>query len=487
VIDSAAILMLILPAAGALLSVVLRRRARPAAVVITAAATGLAVWLVIANFGVSPYSRMLWRIPWLRGIVDVPVLGFLIDPLASVMLLVAVPIGLLTVLFSTAYLTDKNEEHPVGSEQYGRYYFWLLLFITSMVGLAVSPNFLQLFTFWEMTTVCSWALISFYQSDRALRAGFKALLMTHVGSGFFLLAILILFARTSSFEFSALGSLPNGLKSGVFVLLLIAAWAKAAQVPLQTWLPDAMEAPTPISAYLHAAAMVKAGVFLMARTMSGGWAIPSWACLLMAGMAVITILVALSFYFVQDDLKRLLAYSTIAHLGYVLLGIAIGGLGSPLGLRGGVLHIICHGYSKATLFFCAGVISYVTGTRSISSLRGLGRSLPLTATAFFIGVLSVTGVPPLACFWSKFMILSGAMKLSGPMGPLIVVIVLCETLISFGWMLYIAQKIFLGAPLTVAEVPADPPLAINITLIVLMIGCVAAPFVGMPLVQLIGK
>ena len=486
-IDSAAILMLILPAAGALLSVVLRRRARPAAVVITAAATGLAVWLVIANFGVSPYSRMLWRIPWLRGIVDVPVLGFLIDPLASVMLLVAVPIGLLTVLFSTAYLTDKNEEHPVGSEQYGRYYFWLLLFITSMVGLAVSPNFLQLFTFWEMTTVCSWALISFYQSDRALRAGFKALLMTHVGSGFFLLAILILFARTSSFEFSALGSLPNGLKSGVFVLLLIAAWAKAAQVPLQTWLPDAMEAPTPISAYLHAAAMVKAGVFLMARTMSGGWAIPSWACLLMAGMAVITILVALSFYFVQDDLKRLLAYSTIAHLGYVLLGIAIGGLGSPLGLRGGVLHIICHGYSKATLFFCAGVISYVTGTRSISSLRGLGRSLPLTATAFFIGVLSVTGVPPLACFWSKFMILSGAMKLSGPMGPLIVVIVLCETLISFGWMLYIAQKIFLGAPLTVAEVPADPPLAINITLIVLMIGCVAAPFVGMPLVQLIGK
>jgi hydrogenase-4 component D len=491
VISSAAILMLIflmliLPAAGALLSVILKRRARPAAVTIAAVATGLAIWLVIADFGAS-YSRMLWRIPWLRGIVDVPVFGFLLDPLTSVMLLVAVPIGLLTVLFSTAYLTDKNEEHPVGSEHYGRYYFWLLLFITSMIGLAVSPNFLQLFTFWEMTTVCSWALISFYQSDRALRAGFKALLMTHVGSGFFLLAILILFARTSSFEFSALGALPNGLRSGVFVLLLIAAWAKAAQVPLQTWLPDAMEAPTPISAYLHAAAMVKAGVFLMARTMSGGWAIPPKICLLMAGMAVITILVALSFYFVQDDLKRLLAYSTIAHLGYVLLGVAIGGLGSPLGLRGGVLHILCHAYSKATLFFCAGVISYVTGTRSISSLRGLGRSLPLTATAFFVGVLSVTGVPPLACFWSKFMILSGAMKLSGPMGPLIVVIVLCETLISFGWMLYIAQKIFLGAPLTVADVPADPPLAMNITLIVLMIGCVAAPFVGMPLVQLIGK
>jgi hydrogenase-4 component D len=311
--------------------------------------------------------------------------------------------------------------------------------------------------------------------------------MTHVGSGFFLLAILILFARTSSFDFSALGMLPDGLKSGVLVLLLIAAWAKAAQVPLQTWLPDAMEAPTPISAYLHAAAMVKAGVYLMARTVSSGWRIPPKISLLMAGMALLTILVALSFYFVQDDLKRLLAYSTIAHLGYVLLGIAIGGLGSTLGFRGGVLHIICHGYSKATLFFCAGVISYVTGTRSISSLRGLARSMPLTAAAFFIGVLSVTGVPPLACFWSKFMILSGAMRLSGPIGPFIVIFILCETLISFGWMLYIAQKIFLGAPLAVTQVPADPPLAMNVTLIILMIGCVAAPFVGMPLVQLMGK
>ena len=149
--------------------------------------------------------------------------------------------------------------------------------------------------------------------------------MTHIGSGFFLLAILILFARTSSFDFSALGRLPDGLKSGVLVLLLIAAWAKAAQVPLQTWLPDAMEAPTPISAYLHAAAMVKAGVYLMARTVSSGWGIPPKISLLMAGMALLTILVALSFYFVQDDLKRLLAYSTMAHLGYVLLGIAIGG------------------------------------------------------------------------------------------------------------------------------------------------------------------
>jgi len=485
-ITSVAVLILILPAAGALLSAALKTGARLAAVVIAAIVTGLAVWLSISTYGAA-YARMLGYLPWLHGIVDAPILGIFIDPLASLMLLVVVPIGFLTVLYSTSYLTDKNREHPVGSEHYGRYYFWLLLFISSMVGVAISPNFLQLFVFWELTTLCSWALISFHQSERSLRAGFKAILMTHVGSAFFLLAILILFARTSSFDFSALGMLPDHLRSWVLLFLMIAAWAKAAQVPLQTWLPDAMEAPTPISAYLHAAAMVKAGVFLMARTVSSGWAIPPEISFLMAGMALLTIFIALSFYFIQDDLKRLLAYSTIAHLGYVLLGIAIGALGSPIGFRGGVLHIICHGFSKATLFFCAGAIAYMTGSRSISAIRGLGRSMPLTATAFFIGILSVTGVPPLACFWSKFMILSGAMRLHGPIGPIILALILFETLVSFGWMLYIAQKIFLGAPSPVAQVSSDPPWAMSATLIILMIGCLAAPLIGMPLVQLMGK
>jgi hydrogenase-4 component D len=353
--------------------------------------------------------------------------------------------------------------------------------------MAISPNFLQFFVFWELTTLCSWALISFHQDARSLRAGFKALLMTSIGSAFFLVAILVLFVHTNSFDFAALNRLPGGLRLWVLVFLLVAAWAKAAQVPLQTWLPDAMEAPTPISAYLHAAAMVKAGVYLMARTVSSGWGISPRIALLMGVMALVTIFVALSFYFIQDDLKRLLAYSTIAHLGYVMLGIAIGGLGSTLGFRGGVLHIICHGYSKATLFFCAGTIAYVTGTRSIAALRGLGRSMPLTAMAFFIGLLSATGVPPLACFWSKLMILSGAMRLAGPIGPLVLVLILCETLISFGWMLYVGQKIFLGMPAVTAQIPYNVPWAMNATLVVLMLGCIAAPFVGMPLVQLMGR
>jgi hydrogenase-4 component D len=313
------------------------------------------------------------------------------------------------------------------------------------------------------------------------------MLMTHIGGAFLLVVTLILFVRTGSCEFSALASLPDGLRSWVFVFLLIAAWAKAAQVPLQTWLPDAMEAPTPISAYLHAAAMVKAGVYLMARAVSSGSAVSPRVAALMTGMALLTIFVALSFYFVQDDLKRLLAYSTIAHLGYVLLGISIGAMGAPLGYQGGVLHILCHAVGKATLFFAVGALAYVTGTRSISALRGMARSMPLTATAFFVGLLSVTGVPPLASFWSKFMILAGAMRLEGAAGPLILALVLSETLISFGWMLYIAQKVFLGPQLAPSPVTSDPPWALRATLVALMIGCITAPMVGIPLVRFMGS
>jgi hydrogenase-4 component D len=479
--------MLAIPFAGALLvSVLPKGLPRHLAVIASAATAGLAGW-AIASSGGAATSYLFGHLPWLEGVVVMPIFGVALDPLASILLIVATAIGFLTVLYSTAYISRQNRDHAVPEEDEKRYYFWLLLFLGSMVGVAFSPNFLQLFIFWEMTTLCSWALISFYQSEVSLKAGFKALIMTHVGGLFFLFAILLLFVHTRSFEFAAVGSLPASTRTWVFICLMIAAWAKAAQVPLHTWLPDAMEAPTPISAYLHAAAMVKAGVYLMARAVSSCPGIGAGLGYLVGCMAVVTILVALSFYFMQDDLKRLLAYSTIAHLGYVLVGVALGAVGSMTGFRGGVLHIICHGFSKATLFLCVGAVAYVTGSRSISALQGLGRSMPFTAAAFFVGVLSVTGVPPFACFWSKFLILTGAMQLSGAVGPILVVLLLAETLVAFAWLLHIAQKVFLGAPSPAAQVNSDPPLAMSATLAILLVGCLAAPAIGMPLVELIGR
>jgi hydrogenase-4 component D len=480
--------MIAVPALGAVVAGFLKwdgpRRALSVGVAALVVLIGIYAGLAAPGYR---HRATVGTLPWLEGMVDVPVLGVLLDPLAAVMLLVATVIGLFTVLYSTHYLREKNREHATGHQGQARYYFWLLLFLASMVGVAVSPNFLQLLIFWELTTVCSWALISFYQDERGLRAGFKALLMTQAGGAFFLIAVLILFASVGSFEFTALARLPVGLRLTVFILLMIAAWAKAAQVPFHTWLPDAMAAPTPISAYLHAAAMVKAGVYLMARSVSAGWAVPPAGAIVLGVMALVTMFVALSYYFVQDDVKRLLAYSTIAHLGYVLLGLAVGGLGSVIAFRGGVLHIVCHGFSKATLFFCAGALAYVTGTRSIAALGGLARSMPLTATAFFVGVLAVAGVPPFACFWSKFMILAGAMELGGALGPVLVVLVLVESLVSFAWMLYVGQKIFLGSVTRVATVHSDPPPAMSAVLLLLVLFCLLAPAIGIPLVEMIGR
>jgi hydrogenase-4 component D len=460
--------------------------ARRIGVVAAAIIALLSAWCVWAVYP-GVHLASLGTLPWLPEGSGTAVFGVFLDPLSSLLLLVVTVIGFLSVLYSSRYLRESNREHPVAAAAQRRYYFWLLLFVASMVGVAVSPNFLQLLIFWELTTVCSWALISFRQDAASLRSGFKALVMTHVGGAFFLGAVLVLFATTGSFEFTALAGLPDRLRPWVFAMLMLAAWAKAAQVPFHTWLPDAMAAPTPVSAYLHAAAMVKAGVYLMARSLISGWAMPPQIGVVLGAMALLTMFVALSYYFVQDDLKRLLAYSTIAHLGYVLLGVALGALGSTVGLRGGVLHIICHGFAKATLFLCAGAVAYITGTRRISDLGGVARVMPLTATAFFVGVLAVTGVPPLACFWSKFMLLAGAIQLGGVIGPVLLVLVLVESLVSFGWLVHIGQKVFFGAPTPAACVNSDPPPAMSIALVLLIVGCLVAPAIGIPLVQLIGR
>jgi hydrogenase-4 component D len=233
--------------------------------------------------------------------------------------------------------------------------------------------------------------------------------------------------------------------------------------------------------------MVKAGVYLMARAASAGWAMPQGTAVVLGAMALVTIFVALCYYFVQDDLKRLLAWSTIAHLGYVLLAIALGALGSVVAFRGAALHLLCHGVAKATLFFCVGAVAYVTGTRRISALGGLGKAMPFTATAFFVGVLAVTGIPPFTCFWSKLLILAGAVQLGGVTAWIVVPLVLAESLVSVGWMLHVGQRVFLGEPTPAACVNSDPPPAMSATLLLLMLACLGIAAVGIPLVQGIGE
>jgi hydrogenase-4 component D len=302
------------------------------------------------------------------------------------------------------------------------------------------------------------------------------------------------FTATGSMRFSALGLMGPEARAAAFALFMIAAWAKSAQFPFHTWLPQAMAAPTPISAYLHAASMVKAGVFLTARLLLAGWDLPTGMGLVLAIAALVTMFAALYLYFFQDDLKRLLAYSTIAQLGLIFLGIGLGSLGAKMAMRGAVLHIMMHACAKGMLFLAVGAIAYAAGTRSISKLSGLAKAMPIAAVSFFLGTFALTGIPPLACFWSKLYILTGALQLRGAFGPIVLILVLVESLVSFGWFLWVGQKVFFGKPKQgvraqkraeeeKAAGARDCPASMNWVLVGMIVLTLLAPIAGLPMVQ----
>ena len=420
--------------------------------------------VVVRTYG-TVWSCSLGTLPWLP--TKEALFGIRIDGLSSLLLLAITIGGFLVVLYSVKYISAGNREHPV-TEGQGRYYFFMLLFVAAMIGLAISPNFFQLFIFWELTTLCSWGLIAFYRDAEALRSAYKALLITHAMGLFLEAAIILIYIKTGSFAFSAINQLSPSMRTLTIVFLVIASLAKAAQFPFFTWLPTAMAAPTPASAYLHAAAMVKAGIYLIARVLISTSVFPPKIGLLLSGLALVTMFTALMFYFVQDDLKRLLAYSTIANLGYMILGLALGAMGSNLALRGGLLHLISHSFTKSLLFLAVGAISYRTGTRKISSLSGLAKKMPLTSLAFVLGALAISGVPPFNMFWSKFFIVAGAFQLHSSWGWTVGILALVESVAGFAWFLHIVHKVIFGTVTPAAEGAKDPPAVMAIPLLALM-------------------
>jgi hydrogenase-4 component D len=474
--------LLFLPIVGAFVAIALDRGTKWFSTALAAVVLTLGLDLLVRTFPKA--MEVKWAgLPWLPvgG-----VFGFRIDPLSALMLLVITLIGFLVILFSNDYIGPGNVEHPVRDGQ-ARYYFWMLLFLGSMIGVALSPNFLQLFIFWELTTLCSWALISYYEEEKGLRAGYKALLMTHIGGLFLMTGIVVLFVKTGSFDFDALSKLSPGALSAFFALTLVGGWAKAAQGPFYTWLPDAMEAPTPVSAYLHAAAMVKAGVYLVARVVlsctpqARGELVSSGMAALTAVIALITMFMALFLFFFQDDLKRLLALSTITHLAYIIAGSALGLWGSWPGFQGGILHIAAHGAGKALLFLSVGALAYFSGSKRISELSGVGSKLPLVAVGFFVGAFTVTGVPPFAGFFSKLLIIGGALAMGG-VGAFIGALLLLESVIAFAWFLWVGQKVFFGSLSPAAEAIGSSSAPIRIALLALIILCIGITAIALPIV-----
>jgi len=296
----------------------------------------------------------------------------------------------------------KNED------QLGRYYAFILFFIGSMCGLVLTNNMLLMFVFWEMTALCSYALISFNNDDpKAVAGGLKALIITQFGGIGLLLGAILLFSYTGSYDINQFLENPGVLQSGVLGIMafgfLIAAAAKSSQFPFQTWLPDAMEAPTPISALIHAATMVNAGVYLLARFYPAFEAVPGWRLAVII-VGTVTALMAGIMALVADDLKRVLAYSTVSQLGYMVYAVGAGGV------LASQFHLLSHSVFKALLFLAAGAVIHTVGTRDMRKMGGLGKQMPLVRTVFVIGALALAGIPILNGFWSKELILEAGLK-----------------------------------------------------------------------------
>ncbi len=400
------------------------------------------------------------------------------DALTSLMLLLITFVGFFVILYSLGYMSPQNKDHPFYSP-YGGYYFLMLLFIGAMIGVVTAKNFLQLFFFWEITTLCSWALISYTKEKKALFSGLKAFIMTHIGGLGFLIALAFMYGEAKSFDFNVFNYLSSSTKLTVLILLFFAASAKAAQIPLFTWLPDAMVAPTPVSAYLHAAAMVKAGVYLVARIYVSNPLLTEAFAFLVGSIAILTLTISVISYYFQDDLKKLLAYSTIGHLGYILFGVSLGILGSKTGGMGGLLHIINHGFAKGLLFLTVGAIAYCTGSKSISELRGLNVKFPLFTLCFLAGMFGIIGVPPFSGFWSKFMIFSGAFELKNIYFILFGVLAILESILSFCWYIFVGHKVFFGSSSEkVLNAHSEVPFSMKFSLVFLLILSLLSPIIG---------
>jgi NADH-quinone oxidoreductase subunit L len=331
-------------------------------------------------------------------------LTFVPDGLGVYLSIIATVIGALAVIFSVDYM--KNED------QLGRYYSFVLFFIGAMVGLVLTSNLMFMFVFWEITALCSYVLISFYNDDpKAVRGGLKALIITQFGGLGLLLGAILLFSYTGSFNINVFINNPGIVPSNILAVMafggLIAAAAKSAQFPFQTWLPDAMEAPTPISALIHAATMVNAGVYLLARFYPAFEAVPGWRYAVMV-IGMLSALMAGIMALVSNDLKRVLAYSTVSQLGYMVYAIGAGSIFASQ------FHLLSHSVFKALLFLAAGAVIHSVGTRDMRKMGGLGNKLPLTRIVFLIGALALSGVPILNGFWSKELILEAGSQHGNP-------------------------------------------------------------------------
>ncbi|GGY36146.1 monovalent cation/H+ antiporter subunit A [Bacterioplanes sanyensis] len=457
----------LLPLLGTLVPLLTTRWERSQSAALTAVAPAISLVLVLLCIpDVFNQQTLQVSYPW------VPQLGlnlsFHLDGLGLLFSLLILGIGLLVILYARYYLSEKDHM--------GRFYAYLILFMTAMLGIVLSNNLIQLWFFWELTSISSFLLISFWSDKTEARKGARMALTITGAGGLALLAGLILLGEVAgSYNLSEVLQRGDLIRASdaypaIMVLVLIGAFTKSAQFPFHFWLPHAMAAPTPVSAYLHSATMVKAGVFLMARfypvlAQSDLWFIT----VSLVGLS--TLLVGAYTALFKHDLKGLLAYSTISHLGLITL---LFGLNTQLAAIAAVFHIINHAVFKASLFMAAGIIDHESGSRDMRQLNGLWKYMPYTATLAMVAAASMAGVPLLNGFLSKEMLFAETLHQS-TFGSLSWVIPIMATIggaLAVAYSLrFIHDVFFNGEPINLPKTPHEPPRYMRVPVEVLVVLC----------------
>jgi multicomponent Na+:H+ antiporter subunit D len=364
------------------------------------------------------------------------------DALGLLFALLASALWVVTSVYAIGYLRGNGEDHQT------RFYTCFALCLTTVMGLAFSANLLTFLVFFELLTVATYPLVTHKGTPEAVAAGRRYLLYLLTGGAALLLAVAIVQSQAGTGDFRpggfVDGALSRGTQVGVLVLLAIGFGSKAAVIPLHRWLPAAMVAPTPVSALLHAVAVVKAGVFGVARTVGYVFGPDALAelgvTLAVSTAAALTIVVASAVALRQDHLKRRLAYSTVAHLSYIVLGLT---MLSAAGWTGGLLHIVNHAALKITLFFCAGAIYVHAHLDRVSQLDGLGRRMPFTMGAFAVASLGLAGLPPMGGFMSKWYLVQGGAEAGR---PVFAAVMLVSGLLTAGYLFPLVARAFFRAP-----------------------------------------
>lgn len=356
------------------------------------------------------------------------------DVFALFCALVSSLVSAIIVLYSFEYIAPYKNQNE--------YYFMVILFLGSMMGIIFSANLIFLYIFWEMTALASWRLIGFFRKDDYVRRANKAFMVTAAGALLMLAGFIMLAEQAGTFDFSGIRSaLPPGTVKNITVLLILCGiFAKSATFPFHTWLADAGVAPSPVTALLHAAVLVKIGVYVYARLFNAV-IIPSETIRI-----TVFVIIAISAFIsggaalIEKDIKRIIAFSTVSQLAFIFLGFAAG---SHLAFAGSMLFILMHSTAKAGLFLSAGIIEHETHTKDITKMGGLAKVIPITFVAFLLCMMSIIGIPPLGGFFSKFLVITGTADAGYPVFAIIFVLAATLTIL---YMLRLFYKVFLAEP-----------------------------------------